>query len=301
MVPGDDERSCTGVCELARLDRLLVERRADVAGSTTGRGRDAQVPVRRLLVDQPAQEPQPLVERGAVAQRVAGGDEGLGQQGVAVRQARLRPGPALVVRSSGERRQPVLDQRSSRQAALVGREELRRTDHRVRGRPRMVRAEPGDQLEETPRLTANMGPGRHRRGDTDTEDRATARVVGRRVVRPSPVEPHPETEPVLALVGLHEEREPPLRQLLRTGFERSNGDREAASGVVGAVAERPMGQRADRMLEQAGVVRHALQVSERRLRRGHAAASRSANTRCASRKYSEPIAGHARRSASRSA
>ena len=150
----------------------------------------------------------------------------------------------------------------------------------------ILRPERRHELEQAARLAADVRPRRDRRGDADTEDRAPARVVGRRVVRPSAVEPHPEPEPAVALVGLHEERQPALRQLLGIRFRRSDGDREAPPGVVGAVAERTMRQRADRMLEQTGVVGHALQVSERWLRQGHAAASRSANTRCASRRYS---------------
>ena len=94
---------------------------------------------------------------------------------------------------------------------------------------------------------------------------------------------------VLAFVRLDQELEHPFGQPFGAGIERSNGDREAASRVVRAIAERAIRECADRMLEQTGVVGHALQVSERGLRRRHAAASRSANTRCASRKYSADL------------
>ena len=252
-------------------------------------------------IDEPSQEAQPLGHRVVVAHHASGGDQRFGQQGVAVRQPILRPRPSLVGRAAGERGQTVGHQGAGGVAPLVGRQEIGCSHHGVRGRARVPRAERRDLLEETTGLATDMRPAGGGSRDADPEDRSTVRVVRRRVLRPPTVEPHPQAERPSALVRLHQERQPSFRERLRDRFVRADGDDEPSTGVVGAVAERTMRQRADRMLEDAGVVRHALQVSERGLRQGHAAASRSANTRCASRRYSSPMFGHARRSASSSA
>ena len=282
----DGERAGARIRERPRLDGLLIERRTRVAGAAARGRREAEVIAQRLGGDQPPQEPQALVHGAVVADRAAAGDQRLGQQRVPVREPGFRPRPGLVVRAARQRGEPVVHERPRGCAPGVGGGELGRADHRVCGRARMHRAERRHELEQPAGLAADVRPRRARRGDADAEDRSAAGIIGGRVVRPSPVEPHAQPEPAVAVVRLHQEREPTFRELLGGRVVGPHGDRQTAAGIVGAVAERPMGQRADRMLEQARVVRHALQVSERGLRQGHAAASRSANTRCASRRYS---------------
>ena len=104
----DGERASAGIGERTRLDRLLIERRTLVFGAAAGGRREAEVIAERLFGDQPSQHPEALVHHVVVADRVAAGDQSLGQQRVPVREPGLRPRPAGVVGSAGQRGEPVL-------------------------------------------------------------------------------------------------------------------------------------------------------------------------------------------------
>jgi hypothetical protein len=89
----DARRAGAGVGERSHFNGLLVERGPDIAGSCAARGRDGQMTVHRLVVEQPRQEIQAVLQQHRSAQRRAGGDHRLGQDGVGVAESSLRPWP----------------------------------------------------------------------------------------------------------------------------------------------------------------------------------------------------------------
>jgi hypothetical protein len=82
------------------------------------------------------------------------------------------------------------------------------------------------------------------RRDTETEDRPPARIIRRRIVRPSPVVRKPKVEPSAAFMRVNQEREVALGQSRGARIPVvAAHDRESAAVVVCAV---PVGTPRDR-------------------------------------------------------
>jgi hypothetical protein len=73
-VTGDVERTGARVRHRTRLDRLLIETRTRFAGLPATDRREAEVGAAGLDLDEPAQEPEPLVDEALRTQCDTGGD-----------------------------------------------------------------------------------------------------------------------------------------------------------------------------------------------------------------------------------
>ena len=189
IVTGDGRRPRARVRHRGDLDRLLVEGRRFVARPAAADGRDGEVSVVRLLLEQPAQQREAVLDEVVALQRRARGDQRVGEDGVRVGEARLGPRPRRRRRRGGRAQDRSGVREQSEGVPMTGdaRHHLAGAEGREGHRPRPRRALLGPPLEVHQRHPAQPALGAAGGRGPETPQRSPPAVLDATAALPPPL------------------------------------------------------------------------------------------------------------------